>query len=91
MYFQFAVPIETKSELPWSTVAEMLKDKMRKLSSQRSLTEDNLNHLKHRILGKNKLTLVGCGTTVVPTKSDSDVIFCLHFLIKTLTCTLHLT
>ena len=62
MFFQFAVPIETKSELPWSTVAEMLKDKMRKLSDRRSLTEDNLNHLKHRILGKNKMTLVGCGT-----------------------------
>ena len=62
MYFQFAVPIETKSELPWSTVAQMLKDKMRKLSDQRSLTEDNLNHLKHRILGKNKMTLAGCGT-----------------------------
>ena len=29
--------------------------------------------------------------TVVPTKSDSDVIFCLQFLSKTLTCTLHLT
>ena len=28
--------------------------------------------------------------TVVPTKSDSDVIFCLQLLSKTLTCTLHL-
>ena len=28
--------------------------------------------------------------TVVPTKSDSDVIFCLQFLSKTLNCTLHL-
>ena len=27
--------------------------------------------------------------TVVPTKSDSDVVFCLHLLSKTLTCTLH--
>ena len=30
-------------------------------------------------------------TTVVPTKSDSDVIFCLQLLSKTLTCTLHLS
>ena len=29
--------------------------------------------------------------TVVPTKSDSDVIFCLKLLSKTLTCTLHLS
>ena len=28
--------------------------------------------------------------TVVPTKSDSDVIFCLQLLSKTLTCTHHL-
>ena len=30
-------------------------------------------------------------TTVVPNKSDSDVILCLQLLSKTLTCTLHLT
>ena len=30
-------------------------------------------------------------TTVVPTKSDSDAIFCLQLLSKTLTCTLHLS
>ena len=29
-------------------------------------------------------------TTVVPTKSDSDVILCLQLLCKTLTCTLQL-
>ena len=29
--------------------------------------------------------------TVVSTKSDSDVIFCLQLLSKTLTCTLHLS
>ena len=29
--------------------------------------------------------------TVVPTKSDSDVIFCLQLLSETLTCTLHLS
>ena len=28
---------------------------------------------------------------VVPNKSDSDVIFCLQLLSKTLTCTLHLS
>ena len=30
-------------------------------------------------------------TTVVPAKSDSDVIFCLQLLSKTLACTLHLS
>ena len=29
--------------------------------------------------------------TVVPTKSDSDVVFCLQLLSETLTCTLHLS
>ena len=29
--------------------------------------------------------------TVMPTKSDSDVILCLQLLSKTLTCTLHLS
>ena len=29
--------------------------------------------------------------TVVPTKSDSDEMFCLQLLSKTLTCTLHLS
>ena len=29
--------------------------------------------------------------TIVPTKSDSDVIFCLQMLSKILTCTLHLS
>ena len=29
--------------------------------------------------------------TVVPTKRDSDLIFCLQLLNKTLTCTLHLS
>ena len=28
--------------------------------------------------------------SVMPTKSDSDIIFCLQLLSKTLTCTLHL-
>ena len=30
-------------------------------------------------------------STVVPNKSDSDVLFCLQLLSKTLTCTLHLS
>ena len=29
--------------------------------------------------------------TVLPAKSDSDVVFCLQLLSKTLTCTLHLS
>ena len=36
-------------------------------------------------------TLIGSVAAVVPTKSDSDVIFCLQSLSKTLTCTLHLS
>ena len=31
------------------------------------------------------------GITVVPTKSDRDVIFCLQLFSKTLTCALHLS
>ena len=34
---------------------------------------------------------LGTHTTVVPTKSDSDVVFCLQLLSKTLTCTHHLS
>ena len=30
-------------------------------------------------------------TNVVPAKSDSDVLFCLQLLSKTLTCSLHLS
>ena len=30
-------------------------------------------------------------TTVLPAKSDSDVVFCLQLLRKSLTCTLHLS
>ena len=48
--FKFAVPIEMKHELPWSTVAAMLNTKMEKLSS-RKLSEENLEHLKQRIPG----------------------------------------
>ena len=33
----------------------------------------------------------GASITVVPTKSDSDVIFCLQMSCKPLTCTLHLS
>ena len=36
--------------------------------------------------GRNQLI-----TTVMPTKSDSDIIFCLQLLSKTLICTLHLS
>ena len=36
----------------------------------------------------NGLTMIQ--PTVVPTKSDNDIIFCLQLLIKTITCTLHL-
>ena len=35
--------------------------------------------------------VVSVSNTVVPTKSDSDVIFCLQLLSKTLTCTIRLS
>ena len=34
---------------------------------------------------------VSADATIVPAKSDSDVVFCLQLLSKTLTCTLHLS
>ena len=37
------------------------------------------------------LLVILINATVVPTKNDSDVIFCLQLLSKTLTCTLHLS
>ena len=40
---------------------------------------------------RKKVKVVEWSCTVVPTKSDSDVIFCLQMLSKTLTCTLHLS
>ena len=67
----------------------------------KSLSPQNLTHLD-RVLNKNKcdttrvvLTLCMLDDfawsfsvfTVAPTKSDSDVIFCLQLLSKTLTCT----
>ena len=48
--------------------------------------DDELHH--HDIGLENDAEKV---TTVVPTKSDSDVILCLHLLSETLTCTLHLS
>ena len=39
---------------------------------------------------KSEYTEMRLFATVVPTKSDSDVILCLQLLSKTLTCTLHL-
>lgn len=50
LLLQFAVPIQTRNELPWSQVATMLNTKMIKLS-ERELTTENLLHLRHRIPG----------------------------------------
>ena len=41
------------------------------------------------LLMKTYLLRVLIASTVVPTKSDIDVIFCLQMLSKTLICTLH--
>ena len=43
------------------------------------------------VMAKRMITLANSVITVVPTKSDSDVIFCLQLLGKTLACTLHLS
>ena len=51
-------------------------------------THNLIIHFK-KIGHKKKVTVSDLFATVVPTKSDSDVIFCLHLLSKTLTCTLH--
>ena len=45
----------------------------------------------YNISHRNILNALIAGITVVPTKSDSDVILCLQLLSKTLTCTLHLS
>ena len=44
-------------------------------------------YIKSPLLPYHLLENIFC--TVMPTKSDSDVIFCLHLLRKTLTWTLH--
>ena len=51
----------------------------------------NLNHTYSFILSKHGQHQKVDKSTVVPTKSDSDVIFCLLLFSKTLTCTLHLS
>ena len=50
---------------------------------QVSLYVISIKHLRAGPYGMNI-------TTVVPTKSDSDVILCSQLLSKTFTCTLHL-
>ena len=37
-----------------------------------------------------ELLCIYSSSTVLPAKSDSDIVFCLQLLSKTLTCTLHL-
>ena len=51
----------------------------------------NLNHTYSFILSKHGQHQKVDKSTVVPTKSDSDVIFCLLLFSKTLTCKLHLS
>ena len=50
----------------------------------------NTKHNRRRFRERNDLKVPHSSTTVVPTKSDSVVIFCLQLLSKTLTCTPHL-
>ena len=43
------------------------------------------------MLSREEETMAGDTCTVLPAKSDSDVVFCLQLLSKTLTCTSHLS
>ena len=51
----------------------------------------NCEQKKKSVRNFRTFTLKSLSSTVVPTKSDSDVKLCLQLLSKTLTCTLHLS
>ena len=56
------------------------------------LTSPNYALMRCRLYSNQKVKYyvpVQVAATVMPTKSDSDVILCLQLLSKTLTCTLH--
>ena len=44
----------------------------------------------HTFISLFELLIIRVKTTVLPAKSDGDVVFCLQLLSKTSTCTLHL-
>ncbi|XP_052789620.1 signal transducer and activator of transcription 1-alpha/beta-like isoform X5 [Mya arenaria] len=50
----FQLPISVPVELPWSTIAKMLNAKIRRLCPSRELTDDNVRHLKLRLIGDNE-------------------------------------
>ena len=47
----FSLPIQPTTDLPWKDIEGMLIAKMNNLPSNRSLTEENIQHLKQRLLG----------------------------------------
>ncbi|XP_052221070.1 signal transducer and activator of transcription 5B-like isoform X1 [Dreissena polymorpha] len=47
----YKLPTGDCSALPWHLVAEMLKSKMRTLCERRDLSDENMRHLKSRLLG----------------------------------------
>lgn len=47
----YTVPIQMKNELHWCEVANMLQAKIRKLHPAKSLSDENIRHLKRRLLG----------------------------------------
>ena len=51
--YQFDIPatLTASEDLPLSSVAEMLHRKIRNQTSCRSMTEENIQHLKQRLLG----------------------------------------
>ncbi|WAR30352.1 STA5B-like protein [Mya arenaria] len=55
----FQLPVCVPVELPWSTIAEMLNAKIRRLCPTRALTDDNIKHLKHRLIDKENSSFDG--------------------------------
>ena len=47
----FSLPIQPVVELPWSVIEKMLIAKMKNIAPSRSLSADNIQHLKERLLG----------------------------------------
>ena len=46
---------------------------------------------RKQVVFKIELLSIYSRSTVLPAKSDCDIVFCLQLLSKTLTCTLHLS
>ena len=98
--------METRSHIADTTFCQFLKlnyDIMRYNKLAKRLTKDSsvpFERCMRPLIHPHLWTVLFIGTksrinnmhiTVVPTKSESDILFCLQLLSKTLTCTLHLS